>query len=196
MSARSEREVLVEYATRDEANLTLALGIAAAHQDICTRVIGDFVTAVASALVGKLGDGWAIITVDPNRVAERSMNFITLEYQLHPGRFTVIICSEEARYPKQAYFAVRAEGGNEHHKSVKQQLDQVAIGRVGTSSLWYRYFDPAYLNWGSEETTVLLYKKGEMVEYVLRYLEQFARAVERSLRTEMPPTTPIVSSNP
>lgn len=180
MPARSEREVLVEYATRDEETLSLALSIVEAHADICTRVIAEFIAAVASRLTELLGDAWIIAQGHTSAYNEQYAQLLTMQYRAHPGRFLVRLDSHQADYPKQVYFAVSSESGQEHHKAVKAQLDRIAVGKV-SYSFWYRYLDDRHSWWGSAKTAPWLLQKRESVEYVVNYMEKLARAVEKGL---------------
>ncbi len=185
MAARSEREVLVEYATRDEETLSLALSIAEAQENICTKVIADFLAAVVIRLAGRLGEPWNVTSCHSSQDSDRSLELLSAKYRPHPGRFAVVIAADQPGFPKSVYMAVRSESGHEHYKELKRHLDEVVQGKVGDPSLWYRYLDAAYTDWGSAATTPKLLN-AETVDYFVTYLERLARAVERGLTTLAP----------
>ena len=55
MTVRSERDVILEHALRDEENLGIALKIGSAHTDLLARVIARFLEAVEVELSLRLG---------------------------------------------------------------------------------------------------------------------------------------------
>lgn len=178
--ARSERDVLVEYVLRDEENLSLALSIAEARDDIRTRVIADFVVAAVPAATERLGDRWAVLGASEKEIASKWAVFITAEYKDQPGNYKVQCAADGDGFPKWAYFAVRTERAIAAPR-LKAHLDEVAVGKSTDVSVWYRGLDDRHLWWGDEATMIWLHRKGDAVEYVVSYLEKLARAVERGL---------------
>lgn len=185
MSARSERDVLVEYATRDAETLSLALRIAEAQADICTKVIADFIAVLVPRLAECLGDQWAVRAGTPEQMGATYALYLRAEYRQQPGAFTLVICGDGKRYPKKMYVAVRTGAGGEH-PTLKVELDAVARGESSEWSIWYRYLEDRHSWWGSSTTTPQLLRNTETVDYFLTYLERLARAVERGLRTPIP----------
>ncbi len=182
MTLRSERDVILDHALQNEENLEVALKIGAAYGDLCSRLIMDFLRAVERGLSARLGKGWKVEMADPNQFANRWALFLKAGYLGHPGQFEVLLCGDESGYPKQVYLAARSTGGQELHERVKAAIDENAgKGSRTPYSIWYRYIDKAYSNWGSEDTTLLLYRKGELVDHFVARLEQIARAVEQAL---------------
>jgi len=183
MISRSERDVILDHALRDEENLEIALKIGAGYSDLLGRVIARFLEAVERELAPRLGEAWTIaVCRDPIRIAKKWAELVQIDFRGHTGGLHILLGADEAGYPKYPWFGVRSASDSELHEQVKKAIDQEFMaGEVGDPSFWWRMIDKAYSNWGSEDTTLLLYRKGEALDYVVRNLEQLARAVERGL---------------
>lgn len=182
MTPRSERDVILDHALRDEENLDLALKICSAYTDLCDRVIVGFLEAVRAKLAVRLGGTWKVSVGDPSHFATRWVTFLGADFLGHPGQFELIIGGDESGYPKKVFIAVRSASCQDQNDRVKATIDERhAKGSRSDYSLWWRYVDKAYSYWGGEDSTVLLYRKDEAVDYFVSRLEQVARAIEAAL---------------
>ena len=183
MTARSERDVIIDHALRDEANLEIALKIGQAYSDLCGRVIVGFLAAVEAALSPRLQSAWKV-TVPSDSAHIATQHCLNAHVLSHPGGVHVLLTADESKYPYTMFFAVRSDPSvavdlKEH---VRDTINASHLeGKRGDPSFWYRYVDKAYTHWGSEDATLLLYRKGEALTYFVDHLERLARAVEQAL---------------
>jgi hypothetical protein len=184
MTPRSEREILIEYALGNEGNLAIALKLASAYHDLCGSVIVQFVEAVERELRPKLGDKWKVeICRDFQHLADKWAVFFTATFLGQPGQFHIVLGGDGLGYPKLVWLGVRALNASAGEKTRLKQVidDNYANGKAGDPSFWYRPLDKAYASWGSEDTTVSLYRKKEAVDYLVRNLQQLATVIQGSL---------------
>ena len=192
MALRSEKDVILEHALRDEENLEIALKISAAYPDLCSLVIADFVKSIETKLASQLGSRWKVWVGDVSTFAWQYAKFLKAAFLPDPGQFTVELSGDETGYPKKVFLAVHSASASVRREPIKAIIDDLyATGKPTDYSLWYRYIDKAYSNWGSEDSTLLLYRKGEAVDYFVGHLERLARAVEKALLPDLtaPPNT-------
>ena len=183
MTTRSEHDVILDHAVRDDENLRIALKIGQAYPDLCGRIILGFLEAVEKELTPRLGSAWKVAIFDSAQL-EGSEHCLEAHLLSYLGEFCVVLGAEGYCYPKKIYFGVRSDSPS-HSELVEHVRDtlnaQYLKGYRGAWSFWYKYVDKAYSSWGSEDVTLLLYRKGAVVEYFVDHLEKLARAVERAL---------------
>ena len=188
MAARSEREVIIDHTLQDEDKLEIAIKVGAAYDDLRGRVILDFLDTVHSELAPRLGSLWKVsVARDPRRFIEKWARFLAADYHGNPVHCRIEVGADEPGYPKMVWLGAGSPTAPELHESMKNVIDEeYAKGRPGELHSWWRYLDKAYANWGDEETTLLLYRKVEAVNYLVDNLVQLARAVEKSLAAVTP----------
>jgi hypothetical protein len=183
MTARSERDVIIDHALRDEDHLEIALKIGQAYSDLCSRVIVGFLAAVEAELSPRLKSAWKV-TVPSDSAHIATQHCLNAHFPGHPGGFHVLLSADEPKYPFAMYFAVRSDPSVavELTEHVRDTVNAAYLkGHRGDPSFWYKYVDKAYTSWGSADATLLLYRKGEALTYFVDHLEKLAQAVERAL---------------
>ena len=181
MSIRSERDVVLEHALRDEANLDIALKIGAAYDELCRRVVAQFLAAIEHKLSPMLGREWKFTTCrDFHKLAERWVDLVVIEYLSHPGQFRIHVVGDE--YLKVVWLGVRATEAPELREKVKLAINRdIANGKIGDPSFWWCDIQKAYSNWQSEEVLLLLYRMDDALEYFVSTLKRLAETIQIAL---------------
>ena len=172
MTAKSERDVILDHALRDEENLGIALKIGQAYHDLCSRVIVRFLAALEAELRPKLGSGWKL-TVPSDSARLATQHCVNAHLLSHPGEFCVLLSADESKYPFSLYFAVRSVPSvpADLIEHVRDAINASYVkGSQGDPSLWYKYVDKAYSYWGTEAATLILYRKDEALTYFVEHL--------------------------
>jgi hypothetical protein len=187
MAARSEQDVIIDHALRDEENLAIAIKIGLAYPELCGRVIAGFLEAVVHELTPRLGAKWKIARChDTAELGKKEVVLLSATYLGSPGDFRVELNGLESGFPKTVYLAVRCDTAateSSRLEHVRATInDGYASGRKTDYSLWWRPIDKAYSQWGGEETTVLLHRKGDTLTYFAGHLERLALSVEKGLK--------------
>jgi hypothetical protein len=187
MTVKSESDVVLEHALLNEENLAVAAAIGAAYEQLCGRVIGDFLRHLSADLATRLGAGWRVTAcLDSERLTERYTECLTARRVGYFPNLRVLLAGDETGYPKRPYLAVRADDPAKVASGVLEQVKRAIdatyrTGRASPHSVWYRYMDNPYATWGTPDGLVRLYRTAEAVTFFTEHLEQLARAVETAI---------------
>ena len=198
MTPRSERDVILDHALHSKENLEIALKIGAAYDDLVGNVIVQFLKVVEGNLSTRLGNRWKItICSDLQELSGRYVELLTADLLDNPGQFQIVLGADELGYPKKVWVGVRAPKASLDIKAqVRQAIERIfPNGKISDPSFWWRYFDKSYVTWGNEDTTLLLYDKGEALDSVVGNLECLARSIQESLYPDTD-STPGLKENP
>jgi len=145
MMARSEKDVILEHALRDEDNLSIALMIGATYEDLCGRIVASLLDAVEGELATRLKGGWQVTSCrDPDVLAAAYSEFLVARFLGHPAKFRIVLAADEKGYPKSPYLALRSDQHQEDavRDKLKRTLDEdFAPGKATAhtaSSRWPR----------------------------------------------------------
>jgi hypothetical protein len=188
MTARSERDVILEHALRDEENLTVALKVGAAYEELCGMILAKLLDAIEKELTPQLGVQWQVtVCRDPEQLAKET-ELLVATFRGPPEGFRIALGVQGNRYPKRPWLAVRTQVDLPAlENALKQAIDKAyGAGKTSDQDLWYQMInDKPYSGWGSEDFLVGLRRSrdnfGDAVKYFSSRLEQLARVVAKTL---------------
>jgi hypothetical protein len=182
MAGTHERNLVLDHALLSEENLDIALTVGSIYDEICGRVRTDFTASLGTELTSRLGGGWQV-------TAEPVGEVVVVQLLGHPAEVYVALASDEGDRPRYPYLAVRCKNRDVLPADTADQLkaaldEQYGQGRSTVISLWWKSVDKRYADWGSHETLVQLYRKGEALVYFVGHLEKVATVIQAVLRPQ------------
>ncbi|MBX9680423.1 MAG: hypothetical protein K2X38_16820 [Gemmataceae bacterium] len=187
MSQSLEREFVIKHALECEENLSLALSVGDAYDDLRSRLIDLFLAELSSIVSRKVLPGWTVKGASgPFAATKKLSHAVAVCFDHQTGELQVVLAGQEGRLPKQMLFWIPKDicGLEEDEQAIVRQSVDAAVG-TGTryiDSIWCRYLSEPYSPWGSPSSILHIYRKAEWLEFFSTYLLQMTIGVDSAIR--------------
>lgn len=168
MTTPISREAALNYALASKENLTTAINLSEAFQDIKTRVIQDFLTGLEAAILSDY-PGWKCLN-DFSKGPFQSryytkFGFYKPAWMDNSKRFAVALETG----PQPTSIGILRDGqekilNGRLYEEIKNRFGK-GYGKEGNTWDWYRNLDSPYQDWNSSETLLKMYENQEAREY-------------------------------
>jgi hypothetical protein len=168
MSSSLETTIIADHALEKKENLVTALKVAAAADEISSRIIRGFLEKLEKSLLGQLGDDWRIVNELQNKPLEKWQMF-GFTKTAWPKRYQIV--TMPARNGARDFFmGIRKPdkdaGVTPLDMDLKDVLDRGI--RPGQQSEWWSYWswlENPYRQWDGVDVLVDLFFGDDAVEW-------------------------------
>lgn len=179
MTPKTESDVIVEYALSGPDQLELVALAGSAYDRLRATVWGRFLTALAPVVGERLGPGWVVRV---NAVTDGYDEPLSALCTNRTDKLRIVLGTDERRFPKKPYLAVRATEGTRFGTMTKADVYKAlnATHRRGETaeSIWYWYFPSPYYRVGDVDDLKRLYEQTDWLDFFSREIGALARAME------------------
>ncbi len=183
---RSEIEVIVDHALLSDDNLSIALLIADAAEQLRSRVRNDFLRDLSASL-STLGPRWLIET--NCKIGNSHTEMVVARLGLQFATLRLVLSSNDRPVTIKPYFGIRLDPKPNNdsalaiHEKLKRAVDQEFAHGENDSDCywsWYWYIDNKYSPWTSREV-ILRLRTPEALIYFGESLKKIAQVLEKAL---------------
>jgi hypothetical protein len=170
MKPSEEADVIVKHAFESQRKLRIAAKVGLAFPRIKERIVREFVQSLVGKLNPRLGKSWAVEDSWSEAPLVRGSYIAAYRTTWNENASIGLHC-EKTGPSDLDFFIWLGKQKTPLVAELKEALDErYAHGQRGGSNPWWKFVDPPYRDWNTEEALIGLWKQHEAVEYYTSHL--------------------------